>query len=78
MENAARGRVDIRNAAITDLDGIVNVHVAAFPDNFLTNLGRGLLKRFYAAYLHHPNTVNVVTVKDGRVCAFMCWRLSCG
>jgi glycosyltransferase involved in cell wall biosynthesis/ribosomal protein S18 acetylase RimI-like enzyme len=71
MEDVANGAVDVRVAESGDLDGIVDVHAAAFPHYFLTNLGRGMLTRFYAAYLHHPNTVNVVATENGKVCAFI-------
>jgi len=71
MEDAGNGAVDVRVAESGDLGGIVDVHAAAFPHYFLTNLGRGMLTRFYAAYLYHPNTVNIVATENGKVCAFI-------
>lgn len=60
----------VRNANMEDLAGIVQVHTAAFPDYFLTHLGRGVVSRYYGAYLQDPGGVNVVATRAGVVCSF--------
>lgn len=69
-DNACRD-VGVRLAGSSDVDGIVQVHKAAFPDYYLTHLGDGLLRRYYLVYLMHPDGINVVALNAKHVCAFI-------
>lgn len=60
----------MRLAAPGDLDGMVDVHLTAFPDYFLSHLGSAVLHRYYSAYLVDPTGVNVVATSLGRVRSF--------
>lgn len=45
--------------------GIVDCHVAAFPGQFLTLLGRPLLSAYYAFYVAQPGAINLVAEAEG-------------
>jgi ribosomal protein S18 acetylase RimI-like enzyme len=63
--------ISLRNAEVSDIERIVYVHRMSFPDYFLTNMGDGVLRRYYETYLKHPDGVNVVATVGGEVCAFI-------
>lgn len=54
----------IRMAGSSDVDAIVAVHDAAFPDFFLTSLGPRFLKLLYEGYLEHESGVLLVAGDD--------------
>ena len=37
----------------SDIDTVVKIHIAAFPDFFLTQLGSAFLKFYYKSVLKH-------------------------
>lgn len=43
--------IQIGSAKVEDLDRIVDAHMCAFPDYFLTRLGRSIVRRLYLEYL---------------------------
>ena len=52
--------------------GIVACHAAAFPDQFMTLLGREFLAGYYRFYLSAPGAINCVAVgPDGTVLGFV-------
>ncbi|WP_194727113.1 GNAT family N-acetyltransferase [Noviherbaspirillum malthae] len=53
-----------------DLKEVVKVHVAAFPDFFLTTLGPAFLEVMYSAFLTAPGKVFMVDESDGRLQGF--------
>ena len=66
----------IRPATRQDLTDIVTVHETAFANSFLTQLGRGFLRRYYALVASHRG--GILLVKGGRtsrvegfVCGFV-------
>jgi ribosomal protein S18 acetylase RimI-like enzyme len=71
-ENGSAVReIGVRLASPTDVVRIVQIHKVSFPDYFLTNMGDGVLRRYYETYLKHPDGVNVVATVGGEVCAFI-------
>ncbi len=60
----------IRIAEATDLEQIVDVHIAAFPNFFLTLLGHRFLKAMYRAFLLTSGSAFVVSETDGNIDGF--------
>lgn len=50
----------VRQATADDLGRVVRVHVAAFPDFFMTQLGRRFLRAYYGMVLAHPRGILLV------------------
>lgn len=71
MQAVTPATFGVRQAEQRDLDGMVRVHQAAFPEYFGTNLGRGLLTRYYREFLCHPQAVSVVVENDAGICGFI-------
>jgi len=63
--------VCIRVATQEDVEQIVRVHELSFPDYFLTNMGWGVLRRYYTTYVTHPDAAAAVITVSGEVCAFI-------
>lgn len=59
----------VRRAGRADADAIADIHLEAFPEYFLTRLGRTFLKRYYRSFLSEPHSA-VIGFVDGRPCAF--------
>ena len=60
----------IRDAALNDLEQIVNVHFFAFPEFFLTSLGRKFLKQYYKIYIKYSH-IAFVAEKNGVIEGFV-------
>ena len=45
-----------RDMTLADVDQVVALHQAAFPDYFMTGLGRGMLRQFYRQAVTDPST----------------------
>jgi ribosomal protein S18 acetylase RimI-like enzyme len=50
-----------------DINEIVDIHMRAFPDFFLTFLGPGLLKEFYKSFLYDDQGIGFVAIENGRI-----------
>lgn len=59
-----------RSAKERDLSLVADVHVAAFPDFFLTTLGHSFLRVMYKTFLVSQGSVFVVDEIDGQVLGF--------
>lgn len=71
MENKINiDRLIIREGRLDDIDSIVDVHVAAFPDFFLTTLGSKFLGVMYRIFLSSSENAFVVCEMDGRLAGF--------
>ena len=57
--------IAIQTATINDIDAIVRVHEVAFPDFFLTKLGKAFLKLYYNSVMYHKDGVLLVCKMDG-------------
>lgn len=62
--------LNFRSATMQDLEGIVDVHFNAFPDHFLTKLGRGFLLEMYAGFLNVSSGIILVAVTSNCVVGF--------
>lgn len=60
----------IRPALSNDLNQVVEVHIAAFPDFFLTLLGKRFLITMYRAFLLNTGSAFVVSEVDGAIDGF--------
>ena len=59
--------MDIVKLEKNHIDELVDVHIKAFPDFFLTFLGAKFLKEFYASFLTDSTGIAYVAVEDNRV-----------
>lgn len=55
---------NFRPASIKDIDKVVEVHLAAFPDFFLSQLGHRFLHVMYRAFLSSPASIFLVSDGD--------------
>lgn len=60
----------IRPALINDLNQVAEVHIAAFPDFFLTLLGKRFLMTMYRAFLLNTGSAFVVSEVEGAIDGF--------
>ncbi|HEV8433468.1 MAG TPA: GNAT family N-acetyltransferase [Thermoanaerobaculia bacterium] len=65
--------MNVRPMRRDDLDAVVAIHLAAFPNFFLTFLGPRFLRVFYAAVMH--DGIALVATIDDRVAGFVAGRL---
>lgn len=65
------GDVDVRPMEKHDVPVVVTTHLSAMPDFFLSSLGTGFLRTYYAALIDDPTAVAVVAAEaDGVVVGF--------
>lgn len=57
----------VRNAIAEDLPAVVAVHLASFPNFFLSELGPRFLGQFYAGLLEHPEGILIVATSENGV-----------
>ena len=57
--------IAIQKATINDIDAIVSIHEAAFPDFFLTQLGTAFLKLYYKSVMKHKVGMLLICKMDG-------------
>lgn len=62
--------ITIREATITDVEAIVNIHEQAFPDFFLTTLGSRFLQLYYKCMCKCEDAVTLCAEEDGVVKGF--------
>ena len=62
--------MNIRKATINDVDTIVEIHLDAFKDFFLTRLGSDFLKFYYTCFVKSSETVTMVAEEEGIVYGF--------
>jgi ribosomal protein S18 acetylase RimI-like enzyme len=60
-----------RPATVADLEAVAEVHLAAFPESFLTRLGHTFLRWYYAEVLRTPTGILLLDVEDGLVTGFV-------
>lgn len=61
----------IEQAALRDIDDIVNLHAEAFPGFFLTSLGCNFLNELYRGFLSHPSGICLVARQSGMLAGFV-------
>ena len=57
--------IAIQKATKNDIEAIVRVHKAAFPDFFLTQLGTAFLRLYYKSVMNHMDGVLLTCKMDG-------------
>jgi ribosomal protein S18 acetylase RimI-like enzyme len=57
--------IAIQKATKNDIEAIVRVHEAAFPDFFLTQLGTAFLRLYYKSVMNHMDGVLLTCKMDG-------------
>lgn len=62
--------IEIRKATSKDVPQIVDIHLDAFPDFFLSSLGEGFLKMYYKCFCTNKDAVTLCSIEDGRVVGF--------
>ena len=62
--------IEIKNAIVVDVKGIVAIHNNAFPDFFLTKLGDSFLRLYYKSMCKCDGAVTLCAVEDGKVVGF--------
>jgi ribosomal protein S18 acetylase RimI-like enzyme len=61
----------IRNMKKADLNEVVQLHIRAFPDFFLTSLGTGFLRELYINFLKDDSTIFKVVQNEGHIKGFV-------
>lgn len=67
----------IRKANVSDVDNIVEIHLDAFKDFFLTSLGPAFLKFYYTCFINKSETVTIVAEEDGIIYGFSASTMVC-
>lgn len=62
--------VNIQNATIDDIGSIVNIHLQAFKDFFLSSLGKDFLKLYYSCFIKNSKAVVLVAESDNEIIGF--------
>lgn len=65
------GDVVIRALSSNDLDEVVYLHTEVFPDDFLTYLGRKVLRLFYAQFVDTSKNIALVAETSGNIVGFV-------
>lgn len=61
----------IRNMEKNDLDDVVQIHIRAFPDFFITSLGKGFINELYKDFLIDKYSICKVVEKDNLIKGFV-------
>lgn len=56
---------------------VVDVHLSAFPNFFLSTLGTGFLRTYYRCFVEHKNGNLIVATMDDKVVAFAAATSEC-
>ena len=72
LPSRSDGRHVVRAARIHDLPGIVDIHQKAFSDFFLTQMGGGFLRNYYALVLDYRAGIILVSEGHGLLEGFAC------
>lgn len=62
--------INIDKASMTDIDGIVEIHLAAFENFFLSSLGRKFLKIYYSSFVASKGGIVYCAKKEDDVVGF--------
>lgn len=62
--------VTIRKANINDVNRIVDIHLEAFENFFLTSLGREFLRFYYKCFINSSETVTLIAENDKGIVGF--------
>lgn len=61
--------MDVKILPLTNqgIKEVVDIHMQAFPDFFLTFLGPGFLKEFYKSFLYDDHGIGFVAIENSRI-----------
>lgn len=62
--------MNIREATTNDVDIIVEIHIDAFKEFFLTSLGSAFLKFYYTCFINNNDTIVMVAEENGVIYGF--------
>ncbi len=63
--------ITVRQAVEADLPTVAEIHIRAFPDSFLSRLGRGPVEKYYEWLLKGPHqTTALMAYADGKPAGF--------
>ena len=62
--------IDVKKAMPEDVDGIVDIHLQAFKDFFLSSLGKRFLRLYYLSFVNSNQGVVFCAKKDNEVVGF--------
>jgi ribosomal protein S18 acetylase RimI-like enzyme len=71
IEVRSMNKVQIRPARPTDLQAIVRIHMASFPNFFLSKLGPGFLQVYYSLIWHYSESLFFVAEDKGELTGFV-------
>lgn len=66
----------IRKATLNDVPGIVDIHISAFPDFFLTTLGKSFLNFYYKCFIQSSLGLVLCVEEKGELLAFSATSLT--
>jgi ribosomal protein S18 acetylase RimI-like enzyme len=61
----------LRVATAADVPAMVEIHLRAFPDFFLSRLGRPFLRRLYAGFVREPSGLALIALQDATVVGYI-------
>ncbi len=61
----------VRSMAITDIERVVNIHIHAFPQFFLTELGKGFIRELYKDFVINESSICKVVLYDSIIMGFV-------
>lgn len=67
----------IKKATFKDIDRIVSIHISAFPNFFLTSLGKDFLKTYYSCFVISTEGVVLCAENEGEVVGFSASAIHC-
>lgn len=62
--------ITIRKATINDVEAIVKIHEQAFPDFFLTTLGKRFLCLYYKCMCDSKDAITLCAMDEGQIVGF--------
>jgi ribosomal protein S18 acetylase RimI-like enzyme len=61
----------VREASAADVPAMVEIHLRAFPDFFLSQLGRPFLRRLYAGFVREPSGCALIAQQGAAVVGYI-------
>lgn len=55
----------------SDLEYIVEIHMRAFPNFFMTKMGKSFIKEYYQTVLEYTQNISLVATENGQVIGFV-------
>lgn len=62
--------INIREATEDDISNIVKIHISAFPNFFLTDLGKSFLTQYYGSILKFKDGILLIAERENQIQGF--------